>query len=421
MGTSEEHKGCLQSRYVLIFWIFTTVTVLYTHRVGLNVAMVAMVNSTSTGSLNLSTFECPAPESMFNQSGHPSRVTQGEYDWSPSVQGIIMGAFYHGYICSLLLGSPVVAKLGARRVFVSTVLVSSVLTLGVPWFAPLGVALLSAARVGAGVAQGLTYTAMYTLVGRWAPPRQRASLLAIVMTGNQVGTILGMTATGYLCDGDFAGGWPSSFIVLGGLGVLCFLADCFTIYDSPATHPRISDTEQRFLSAQLPHMSKEKQRVATPWRSILRSGPVWAVAAAKMSWTWGYYTILTKLPMYLHVVLHFPIQENGFINALVYTTESITGILAGYMADLLMKRKIGSPTVIRRCFETIGLIGPAICLAVIPALGCDSLPVVIVLALSMGTLGMIHGGDMPNVVELAPDHAGKFQNDRLTNQRSDSQ
>jgi len=45
-----------------------------------------------------------------------------------------------------------------------------------------------------------------------------------------------------------------------------------------------------------------------PWLSIVKSLPVWAVAIAHFTNNWGYYTLLTCLPMYLKYILHFDMK-----------------------------------------------------------------------------------------------------------------
>lgn len=49
-----------------------------------------------------------------------------------------------------------------------------------------------------------------------------------------------------------------------------------------------------------------------PWGKIVRSRAVWALTVAKFAGTWGFTSLLTKLPAYLADVLHFPIQKVKF-------------------------------------------------------------------------------------------------------------
>jgi len=50
-----------------------------------------------------------------------------------------------------------------------------------------------------------------------------------------------------------------------------------------------------------------------PWGPIAKSLPVWAVAIAHFTNNWGYYTLLTCLPLYLKNILHFDMKSVRFI------------------------------------------------------------------------------------------------------------
>ena len=49
------------------------------------------------------------------------------------------------------------------------------------------------------------------------------------------------------------------------------------------------------------------QRPPTPWKSILTSQAVWALAVAHIAHNWGYHTLFTTLPQYLSDVLKFSV------------------------------------------------------------------------------------------------------------------
>lgn len=161
-----------------------------------------------------------------------------------------------------------------------------------------------------------------------------------------------------------------------------------------------------YIQQNLPQTSAERKSRPIPWSKIVRSRAVWAVTVAKFAGTWGFTCLLTKLPAYLADVLHFPIQKNGLINALVYTAEILAMFLSGFSSDYLRKKNWLSNTNIRKLFETIALLGPTACLLLVPAMGCNHWPVVILIVMSMGCYGMVGGGDIPAFVDIAPELAG---------------
>lgn len=58
-----------------------------------------------------------------------------------------------------------------------------------------------------------------------------------------------MPLSGYLASVTFMGGWPLAFYVFGGLGIIWSIVWWLIIFDSPATHPKISPQERDYIQA----------------------------------------------------------------------------------------------------------------------------------------------------------------------------
>ena len=59
-------------------------------------------------------------------------------------------------------------------------------------------------------------------------------------------------------------------------------------------------------------------QVKPPWLKILRSGAVWAIIVAHVSFTWVYSWILAYLPMYMEEVLRYDIAQVNIFTLLVF-------------------------------------------------------------------------------------------------------
>lgn len=66
--------------------------------------------------------------------------------------------------------------------------------------------------------------------------------------GTSVGTALTYIVCGYLMDWM---GWESVFYVTGLIGLLWYGFWTYCIYDSPDTHPTISDKERKYIEDSL--------------------------------------------------------------------------------------------------------------------------------------------------------------------------
>lgn len=66
-------------------------------------------------------------------------------------------------------------------------------------------------------------------------------------------------AGGFFCEWEaFDGGWPSMFYIGGGVCLLFCLVWAYTVYDSPAEHPRISDRERRYIESSMERKQEGK-------------------------------------------------------------------------------------------------------------------------------------------------------------------
>ena len=221
-----------------------------------------------------------------------------------------------------------------------------------------------------------------------------------------------MLLTGVLCDHGFAGGWPSAFYVFGMFGCVRSVAWFFLCYDSPYTHPRISSAELEFWEREI-GSGHLVERPPTPWRKILTSVPVWALAIAFFANNWGFFTIIICLPLYMYDVLGFNMTRNGVFSALPFLSSFVAIPVYGMLVDWLRSPGRLSTTVVRKTFCVVGFALRGCLLIVIGYIGCDRTLAVVIL------FGVVACGDLAvatvvvNQLDLAPLHAGKIMG--LTN------
>lgn len=112
------------------------------------------------------------------------------------------------------------------------------------------------------------------------------------------------------------------------------------------------------------------------------------------------------MPSFLDSVYGIPIFQNGIFNALTTLATGIAMLIGGPLSGFILRRTKLSKTRVRKLFQDIALIGPAICIGLVPAMGCNSNAVVVLLVLAMLLYGFITGGEWPVISEFAPDFAG---------------
>ncbi|XP_068597753.1 sialin-like [Brachionichthys hirsutus] len=387
------------SRYGLALLSCCGFFVVYTLRVNLSVALVDMVNSTQHPSTNRSSSACPAHDTPPRPAHtHAANV----YDWDSETQGWILGSFFYGYITTQVLGGYLANRFGPKWVLGSGILVAVIFTLLTPVAADLGAGFLIAVRVVEGIGEGVTYPAMYTMWASWAPPLERSRLFSITYIGAQLGTVVALPLSGEIC---FYLGWTYVFYISGILGLVWFVLWAFLVSDSPNTHPRISEKERDYINETLKHEHSSAVH-DIPWRAIATSRPLWAIVVAHFSFNWTFYTLLTLLPTYMKDMLGFSIQQNGMLSALPYLGSSLAALVSGQLADYLRETCLYSTAAVRKIFNSVGTIGPAVFLVAAGHTGCNYILAVAFLTICSSLGGVACAGFNINHLDIAPSYAG---------------
>ncbi|OXU21743.1 hypothetical protein TSAR_011588 [Trichomalopsis sarcophagae] len=403
-GPIADSRSCVKSRQIFGFMGFLGFALVYAMRVNLSVAIVSMVNSTAVPNPDNGTIvidDCPKTTPV-NQTFPPS---EGEFDWDEKTQGIILGAFFLGYVMTNVPGGRVAEKVGGKLVYGLGVFLTAVLTVISPFAAYWGLYPFLIIRIAEGFTEGVTFPAMHSMLAHWVPPLERSKFAALVYAGSNFGTVISLPLSGWLCSLELWGGWPLSFYLFGGLGIIWYAFWLMLVYDTPAKHPRIDPQEKAYIES-LVEPKDENNTAGVPWLSVFTSLPMWAIAITQCGQSWAFYTLLTELPTYMDRILHFDVQQDAFLSALPYLTAWITGLIISSFADALLARNIVSPLTSFKMWNTVASLGPSLSFLGAIWAGCDRLTVMMMLS-GLGSLyGAVYAGNQMNHIALAPRYAG---------------
>ncbi|VDN52400.1 unnamed protein product [Dracunculus medinensis] len=375
---------------------FMGVMMVYAMRSSLSFSIVCMVNSTVNGTLI----------------------------WPKSVQGSVLSAFFWGYTFSQIISGYLASLYGAKLVLGASMLFASLLTLISPFAALKSVYLFLGIRALLGFFQGSTFPAFHTLWSVWAPPLERSLLTGINYAGGQLGNVLVMPLSGFLCKYGFAGGWPSIYYILGFGGLMwCFLWFYFAS-DTPSRNRRITGEERKYIEESLKEtliknssqkyliksvmkISSTKFKFKIPWHEICTSVPVWATIIGHFAGDWGSYMMVTSLPLFMNDVFGFDLFSLGFLSAIPYIAYFASINIGGIVCDKLRSAEILSTIATRRLAMCLGLGCQAIFLILSGYCGCNQETLVVVfLTLSIGMSGLQYAGFVVNYLDIAPNFAG---------------
>ncbi|XP_053607893.1 putative inorganic phosphate cotransporter [Plodia interpunctella] len=398
----------IPQRYVLGVMGLFALANSFTMRVCLSMTITQMVVHVES-SEHIVGETCPDPE--YTANSNVTNVTaviidnHDRYDWSESTQGFLLSAFYYGYILTHLPGGLLAEKFGGKWTVGVGLLVTSLATIVSPLAVKFGGATgLFFIRALEGAGEGPVTPAFVLLLARWIPPSERSRLGAMIFGGAQIGNILGPYLSGLLlADG---GSWHNVFYVFGGLGLIWFIFWAMLCYNTPNSHPFISDEEKEYLNKTVIASGLHKKLDPVPFKAILRSAPLWVLVMAAIGHDWGYFTMITDLPKYFSDVLKFNIKETGLMSALPYIAMYIFSFIFASLCDLCVKKKWHSIGTGRKIYTTVSSTLPAVFIILASYSGCDKMVAVGLFIASMAFMGGFYSSVKINALDIAPNYAG---------------
>ncbi|XP_064105971.1 sialin-like isoform X1 [Macrobrachium nipponense] len=411
--------------------VATGVMVLYMLRVNLSVAIVAMVRTPTTSTLNnspeikrsycqkLDVVESSSVNISFDGyellQNNITQVDNPTYEEDALAEqtdqllltgpqkGMVLGGFFYGYVITSIPGGRLAELYGTKIVFGGSILLSGILTLFTPVAARFSYVALILIRILIGIAQGVVYPSMHVLVARWIPPLERPRFISITYMGNCLGTIITLPMCGVIIDSL---GWEAVFYICGAIAIVWIAFWCLLMFDSPSNHPRISEKEREYILESISDGTTKQKPNQTPWCAFMTSLPLWAINMAHVGGMFCFTLLLTQLPTYMDSVLGFSIRNNGLLSSLPFLAQFLGSTTCGCVGDYLLTRNYITRSTSRRIFATVSLVLPAIILVAVGYVGCNITWAVVLFPVSAGCLGAFGAGHLANHLDLAPNFAG---------------
>jgi len=399
-----ESNGCCSSfktRYVFVFMLFLLNFNHYTLRNNINVAIVAMVNSTSLGELESSNSSGVVNACPERNSGNETLMNEdGPFTWTSIDQGLALGSYFYGYVVGQIPGAWLARKYGLRYVAGIAFIITSVLTLLTPVTAWFNFELLVALRILIGLIQGVIVPAFVGGLGFWCPPEERSTAMALSEGGMMFG-IIATNALGGLISQYL--GWEYVFYITGGF-VLGWTALWFAlVYDSPQDHPRISEEEKQYILKSLNiKESSNNKGFSVSWKKMLLSPEVFAITISVLCLAWSNYTMQTMLPTYMATIQNFDLAASGFLSSLPFICEFVVTMAIGPITDSILKRKLLTVLQARKISTAVSLLFPAFFYVLAGYSGCNVTLVLVYFSLASALNGASVVGMWVNALDIAP-------------------
>jgi ACS family glucarate transporter-like MFS transporter len=267
---------------------------------------------------------------------------------SPVGLGYIFSAFAWSYTFGQLPGGWLLDRFGSKQVYFGSIFAWSLLTALQGSVALFGtstaIALLILLRFLVGLAESPAFPANIRIVAAWFPASERGIASTLFASATYFASVLWSPFMGWLVT---VAGWPSMFVVMGGLGIAMALVWLF-LFHAPASHPGIDRQELAHIAAggglvdlDRPGESAGRMTNAETLRSLaalLRNRMMLGIYLAQYCNTALAYFFLTWFPVYLVKERGMTVLQAGFSVSLPALCGVAGGIAGGAFSDLLLRR-----------------------------------------------------------------------------------
>ncbi|XP_076914036.1 putative anion transporter 3, chloroplastic [Bidens hawaiensis] len=324
-----------------------------------------------------------------------------KHGWSSSFLGIVQSSFLWGYIFSSVIGGALVDKYGGKRVIGWGVFLWSLATLITPWAANHSTIALLAVRAFFGLAEGVAMPSMNIILSRWFPCNERATAVGLSMGGFHLGNVVGLILTPIMMSSI---GLSGPFYLFSSLGLLWLTTWTVRVTNDPQESNSISNSELRLIQEGKSNAPPLNKGELPPLRLLLSKMPTWAIIFANVTNNWGYFVLLSWMPIYFKTVFNVNLKQAAWFSAVPWGTMAFSGYVAGAASDYLLKAGY-SLTFVRKVMQSIGFIGPGLALLCLNyATSATVASVFITVALSLSSFSQ--AGFLLNMQDIAPQYAG---------------
>ena len=236
-------------------------------------------------------------------------LMQDELHLSPSQLGVLLSAFYYGYVTCMPATGWLAERFGARVVLAAGVALWSVATLSTG-FAGGFVALL-ALRILLGIGESVAFPCASKLLADAVEVGRLGVANGILSFGYLLGPAVGTFVGGYLMT---LYGWRPVFIAFGALSLL-WLIPWWRAPLPVSVRPNVAEEPP------------------PPFREILSQRALWGASLGHFASNYGYYFIISWLPFYLVKSRGFSIASMAAIASWAYLLNALSALLMGWAAD----------------------------------------------------------------------------------------
>jgi MFS transporter, ACS family, glucarate transporter len=293
-------------RWLLVFWMFAISAISYLDRVNISIA---------------------------------GGFIQKEFQIDNIRLGWIFSAFLVGYTLFQAPGGRLADRFGPRRILLLGTVwwgVFTALTAAVPAGIPGLLLVLLGVRFALGAGEAVVYPSTNRLVANWIPSQERGLANGFIFCGVGFGAGITPPIITYIVMNH---GWRWSFWFSAAIGLVAGGLWYWMARDRPEQHPWVTAVEVAHIEKGLPEPVAELEiGKVLPWRVILRSKDVLAIAFSYFSYGYAAWIFFAWFFIYLSKVRGLDLKSSSYYAMLPFLAMATCSPLGGWISDILTRR-----------------------------------------------------------------------------------
>lgn len=262
---------------------------------------------------------------------------KGGFGWTNSDFAYVTSFFTGFYAIITILAGWIIDKIGTKLGLALSLIIWSVFGI-LNAFAGATVAVHVAIRSLFGIGEAGNFPASIKTVAEWFPKKERALATGIFNSGSNIGAMISALFVPWcLMYFGVQTGWKLAFIITGAVGFI-WLFFWFAVYNTPASHKKLSKEEFDYIHSDDTAASIASQKQAVKWKRLLGYRQTWAFFVGKFMTDGIWWFLLFWLPDYLIKQFGMTIREVMWPTFIVYGIAVIGSVYGGSIPMFFMNK-----------------------------------------------------------------------------------
>lgn len=268
--------------------------------------------------------------------------------------GLIFSAFGWAYALLQVPGGLLADRVLPRILYAFCLITWSLATIGQGFVR--GFASLFALRVATGTFEAPSYPINNRVVTSWFPEHERASSIALYVSGQFIGLAF---LTPVLVTLQAYAGWQGLFVVTGLVGIVWGVV-WYLFYRDPLDHPKVNEAELTYIEDGGGLFRGQKKGSASVWswhnlRQVFSNRTLWGVYIGQFAVNATLWFFLTWFPTYLVEYRGLSFIKSGYLASVPFLSACAGLLLSGFLSDHFTRKGM-SVSVARKTPVIAGLL-----------------------------------------------------------------